>query len=118
VAIERRNSIAITGGGIGGLTAAVSLLRAGFDVQVYEQARTLAEIDYLSDLIDIFKAEPAWNIGRNAKNSLPNLKKMGDLSAHNRRFIARKVDVDKLKDDLRIVLEEVLHIVDYPNWKG
>ena len=44
MAIERRNSIAIIGGGIGGLTAAVSLLRAGFDVQVYEQARTLAEI--------------------------------------------------------------------------
>ena len=43
MAIERRNSIAIIGGGIGGLTAAVSLLRA-FDVQVYEQARTLAEI--------------------------------------------------------------------------
>lgn len=72
---------------------------------------------YLSDLIDKFKEETVWNVGRNAKNSLPNLKKMGDLSAHNRRYIARKGDLDKLKDDLRIVLEELVHIIDYPNWK-
>jgi salicylate hydroxylase len=31
-------SIAIIGGGIGGLAAALSLLRAGVDVHVYEQA--------------------------------------------------------------------------------
>ena len=37
-------SIAIIGGGIGGLTAAVSLLQAGFDVRVYEQARWLSEV--------------------------------------------------------------------------
>jgi salicylate hydroxylase len=37
-------SVAIVGGGIGGLTAAVSLLQAGFDVQVYEQARWLSEV--------------------------------------------------------------------------
>src|SRR5271169_5840660 len=37
-------SIAIVGGGIGGLAAALSLLRAGFDVHVYEQARTLSEV--------------------------------------------------------------------------
>jgi salicylate hydroxylase len=36
--------IAIIGGGIGGLTAAISLLQAGFDVQVYEQTRLLSEV--------------------------------------------------------------------------
>jgi 2-polyprenyl-6-methoxyphenol hydroxylase-like FAD-dependent oxidoreductase len=34
----------MVGGGIGGLTAALSLLRAGFDVQLYEQARKLSEV--------------------------------------------------------------------------
>src|SRR5258705_321409 len=34
-------SIAVIGGGIGGTAAALSLLRAGFDVQVYEQASAL-----------------------------------------------------------------------------
>jgi salicylate hydroxylase len=36
--------IAIVGGGIGGVSAALNLLRAGFDVHVYEQARTLREV--------------------------------------------------------------------------
>ena len=36
--------IAIIGDGIGGLAAALSLLRAGFDVQVYEQVTELREV--------------------------------------------------------------------------
>ena len=40
----RQTSVAIVGGGIGGLAAALSLLRAGFDVQVYEQAAALGEV--------------------------------------------------------------------------
>jgi hypothetical protein len=42
--ILRRASVAIIGGGIGGLTATTLLLRAGFDVQVYEQAWALEEV--------------------------------------------------------------------------
>ncbi|WP_337966488.1 hypothetical protein [uncultured Flavobacterium sp.] len=72
---------------------------------------------FLSDLIDKFRSEKKWNIGRNAKESIPKLKKMGDLSAHNRRYVSKKADIDKLKDDLRIVFEELIHIIDYPNWK-
>jgi salicylate hydroxylase len=37
-------SVAVIGGGIGGLAAALSLLRAGLDVHVYERARTLSEV--------------------------------------------------------------------------
>ena len=36
--------VAVVGGGIGGLAAALSLLGAGFDVHVYEQARALREV--------------------------------------------------------------------------
>src|SRR5262249_16571861 len=36
--------IAVIGGGIGGLTAALSLSRAGFEVDVYEQAPELTQI--------------------------------------------------------------------------
>ena len=41
---SNRVSVAIIGGGIGGLSAALSLLQAGVDVQVYEQAPTLGEV--------------------------------------------------------------------------
>ncbi|WP_421997542.1 FAD-dependent monooxygenase [Reyranella sp.] len=36
--------IAVAGGGIGGLAAALHLLQAGFDVQVYEQAPRIGEV--------------------------------------------------------------------------
>jgi 2-polyprenyl-6-methoxyphenol hydroxylase-like FAD-dependent oxidoreductase len=39
-----RVSVGVIGGGIGGLSAAVSLLQAGVDVQVYEQAPMLGEV--------------------------------------------------------------------------
>jgi NADPH-dependent 2,4-dienoyl-CoA reductase/sulfur reductase-like enzyme len=35
--------VAVVGGGIGGLAAAISLRRAGFDVHVYEQSRAMRE---------------------------------------------------------------------------
>jgi phytoene dehydrogenase-like protein len=36
-------SVAVVGGGIGGLAAALALLHAGFDVHVFEQAAALGE---------------------------------------------------------------------------
>src|SRR5436305_492493 len=41
---ERLLRILIVGAGIGGLTAALALLREGHDVEVYEQAPTLVEL--------------------------------------------------------------------------
>lgn len=42
--MSKKISIAIAGAGIGGLSAALALLKRGFDVKVYEQAPVLAEI--------------------------------------------------------------------------
>lgn len=72
---------------------------------------------YLSELIPALLSESKWNISRNATQSIPKIKKLGDLSAHNRRFLAKKDDIDKIKDDLRIVIEELVHLIDYSNWK-
>jgi 2-polyprenyl-6-methoxyphenol hydroxylase-like FAD-dependent oxidoreductase len=41
---SNRVSVGVIGGGIGGLSAALSLLQAGLDVQVYEQAPMLGEV--------------------------------------------------------------------------
>ncbi len=41
---EQTISIGVVGGGIGGLAAASTLLRAGFDVHVFEQATALSEV--------------------------------------------------------------------------
>ena len=42
--MSQHNQIAICGGGLGGLTAALALTRRGFDVTVYEQTERLAEV--------------------------------------------------------------------------
>jgi salicylate hydroxylase len=81
--IVARSSIAIIGGGIGGLTAAASLLRAGFDVQVYEQARALGEVG------------AGINIGPNASRILHRLgigKELGMTGVKPRTFDQRRWD--------------------------
>ena len=65
---------------------------------------------HLSDLIRITLAEPSWNLGRNSRKSLPRLKSIGDKSAHSRRFTARRWDIDKIIDDLRVVAEELVYL--------
>ena len=53
--------MAVVGGGIGGLAAALSLLEAGCEVQVFEQAPALTEVGAADQtrlgLIRLFKAD-------------------------------------------------------------
>ncbi|HXX04371.1 MAG TPA: FAD-dependent monooxygenase [Xanthobacteraceae bacterium] len=80
---NRSTSVAIIGGGIGGLTAAAILLRAGFDVQVYERSQTLAE------------AGAGINIGPNASRILHRLgigKALGKAGVRPLTFDQRRWD--------------------------
>jgi hypothetical protein len=65
---------------------------------------------FLRDLISRALAEPTWNLGRNAKAALPRLKDIGDKSAHSRRFKAHKNDIEKLVDDVRVVVQEFVYL--------
>jgi hypothetical protein len=67
---------------------------------------------YLQDLISKFLQDNdgKWNASRNTKNALPNLKDIGDKSAHSRYFTARQPDIDNIKNDLRTVIEELVNI--------
>ena len=65
---------------------------------------------YLRDMINVLLQEPLFNLGRNTKKALPKLKDIGDKSAHSRRFIAIRQDIDELKTDLRVVIQELLII--------
>lgn len=72
---------------------------------------------FCSDLIDCLLSEKVlWTIGRNSVKALPDIKAKGDLCAHNRRFNATKSDVDTIKFGLRIVVEELVHLIDYEHW--
>lgn len=67
----------------------------------------------LDNLINIFLSKQNWNVGRTAKKclrKLPDVKILGDMSAHSRRYIAREDDLNKISYDLRIIIEELVSI--------
>lgn len=64
----------------------------------------------LADLLRIFENDPAFTMSRNGTKGLKDFKKLGDLSAHNRRFNAARDDIDRVRDGLRVAAEELLHL--------
>ena len=68
--------------------------------------------DFLSldDLINCFLSDSTWNLNRNTKRGLRNLKILGDLSAHARRYNTNRIDLDKVIQDLRVIAEELLYL--------
>lgn len=65
---------------------------------------------FLRDLIDKALSEKAWNLGRNTKQALPRLKDIGDKSAHSRRFVAQRGDIQPLLGDIRTVVQEFIYL--------
>lgn len=65
---------------------------------------------FLGELISTAINEQAWALGRNAKKSLKELKDIGDKSAHSRRFIAQRQDIDKVSADLRVAVQELVYL--------
>lgn len=64
----------------------------------------------LNGLAGFFESDGAFNVSPNGMKGLRDFKNLGDLSAHNRRFNARKEDIDRVRDGLRVVVEELLHL--------
>lgn len=65
---------------------------------------------YLRDLINTLVSDKTWNLSKNTKAALPRLKDVGDMSAHSRRFIAQRQDIDRLISDLRVVIQELVSL--------
>ena len=65
---------------------------------------------YLRDLIDKTLAETSWNLSRNTKQALPKLKDVGDKSAHSRRYVAQRGDIQPLIVDIRTVVQELTYL--------
>ena len=73
---------------------------------------------HLGELIARFLGETKWSITRNAKTALPKLKDIGDLSAHSRRYTAKSKDMQQIQKELRIVIEELVHLADFGRTKS
>lgn len=64
----------------------------------------------LTGLISTLEKDKTLSISRNAMQGLREFKRLGDLSAHNRRYNARKEDIDRVRDGLRVAVEELAHL--------
>lgn len=65
---------------------------------------------FLRDMINVSLTETKLNLSRNTKTALPKLKDIGDKSAHSRRFNAIRHDIDNIRSELRVVIQELLVI--------
>jgi hypothetical protein len=86
-------------------------------IEAYEKHKLCASIQdangeflHLGDLIGTVLNEKTWNLSRNTRRALPRLKDIGDRSAHSRRYNAHKNDIDKLTDDLRVTIQELVYL--------
>ena len=64
----------------------------------------------LKGLIGKAVVESSWNLSRATKRALTEVKQLGDNSAHSRRFTAHRVDIDNLKADFRVAVQEMVSL--------
>lgn len=65
----------------------------------------------LKKLIALFLQKKLWNYTKNTRNIIDKLKDLGNISAHNRKFITQKSDIDKIYDDIRICLDDFIQTI-------
>jgi hypothetical protein len=89
-----------------------SLIMEVFEAKKVESEIKGADGNFLplSELIDKTDAYPEWGISRNAKKALKRLKGVGDVSAHTRRYIAPRHDIEEQIPGIRIVVQELLEL--------
>jgi hypothetical protein len=64
----------------------------------------------LTGLVDAALNEQSWNLPRNVRKNLKGLRDLGHRSAHNRYYLAKKSDIDKLSGVYREAVEAFLHL--------
>jgi hypothetical protein len=84
-------------------------------IEVYEHLRRDAEVrntdgNYwmLGDLVAHATGSNGLSIGREAKKALVAVKELGDRAAHNRRFCAKKADMEKIESAVRVLADELI----------
>ena len=64
----------------------------------------------LSDLIQKIQTGNTFHLSRNVNTGLNSIKRLGDLSAHNRRFNAHSSHIEQIRTDIGLISTELLQI--------
>lgn len=87
-------------------------------IEIYEHQGRADEIKnaghffQLNDLVSHLEQDSRITVSKLGMKALKDFKRLGDLSAHNRRYNARATDIQPLKDGIRLIVEELLHVAD------
>jgi hypothetical protein len=65
---------------------------------------------HLTQMIQKALTETSWNLSKNTKKFLPQLRDLGHLSAHGRYYTAQEPDISKVQQGIRVVVEEFLRL--------
>ena len=104
--MDRTTRIAVVGAGLGGLTAAGLLQRAGFPVRVYEQAAAFSRIGagkHLSSNVMLVMRRLGID------------KALSDIGLHPDAFVSRKWDSGEVLFELKLDSAETLYGAPYIN---
>lgn len=84
-------------------------------IEVYEHEKRQDELKdadghykMLNALVAHASGDAKLHLGRESKRALAAVKSLGDRSAHNRRYTAKKADLDKIESELRVLSEELV----------
>lgn len=80
----------------------------GIDAKIKDPAT--GDFSQLTALIAATLSEKSWNLPRNVRRNLNDLRDLGHRSAHNRYYLAKKPDIDKLGGVYREAVEAFLHL--------
>jgi len=88
------------------------LLIEAFEYAKKDSAAKDANGEYLmlSRLIDVTLGPDGFSLGRETKKVLRQIKEIGDRSAHNRRYVAVRADLDQVRSGFRLLVDELLHL--------
>ncbi len=64
----------------------------------------------LGELVDEALNYTGWKLQRDTEKCLRQLKNVGDMSAHARRFIAHRGDIEKWIPGLRVTVQEFVYL--------
>lgn len=88
-------------------------------IEVYEQQDREDELKlgdgnypFFSGLLKHIEGDPEITLTRSARKGLRDFKRLGDQSAHSRKYNAVQDDIDRVRDGLRLAAEELLHLTD------
>ena len=86
-------------------------------IEVFEERQMADKIQAASGnflsldrLVGKVTGEPAWNLSRVTRRALSDVKGLGDNSAHVRRFVAHRRDIDNVKTGFRTAVQELVDV--------